>query len=303
MNFKIDTDRFEGARLFVGCPMYDGRCHSEFTLSLCQLSGLCTQVGVPLRLYFERGDALVMKARNAIADRFLRSDATHMMLIDGDIGFNPVDVLALLDLQRRDAGENAYDVLSAPYPRKRMAWGKLAEAMRQGLVDGETDALERFASEISVHPTLPGTYDLSRPLEVSEAGTGFMMVRRETLDLFQSRYPHRRYKAGERELEAGLSPVLTQFFDTAIDGQIETLQDDLAALLLNDPAAGRGEVLSFLSARTRDHQEYISEDYMFCRLVRQMGLKVWTCPWIELNHVGSYKFSSRLADLARLGPI
>lgn len=303
VDFRIDTDQFEGARLFVGCPMYDGRCHSEFTLSLCQLSGLCTQLGIALRLYFERGDALVMKARNAIADRFLQSDATHIMLIDADIGFNPLDVLALLELQRCNAEENAYDVVSAPYPRKRIAWDKVAEATRQGLVDGDAKALERFASDISLHPALPGTYDLSQPLEVSEAGTGFMMIRRKTLERFQTSYPHRRYKAGERELEADLSPVLTQFFDTAIDGQVDTLEDDLTALLLNDPGAGRDEVMGFLSSRTKGHQEYVSEDYMFCRLVRRMGLKVWTCPWMELTHVGSYKFSSRLADLARLGPV
>ena len=67
--------------------MYDGRCHAEFTFALCQLSALCTQLGIAVQIYFASGEALVMKARNAIADHFLQSDATHLMLIDSDIGF------------------------------------------------------------------------------------------------------------------------------------------------------------------------------------------------------------------------
>jgi hypothetical protein len=40
---------------------------------------------------------------------------------------------------------------------------------------------------------------------------------------------------------------------------------------------------------------------MFCQMARRAGLKVWLCPWIQLQHVGSYIFGGSLADLASIG--
>lgn len=303
MDFKIDTDRLSGTRLFVGCPMYDGRCHAEFAFALCQLSALCTQLGVPLQIFFASGEALVMKARNAIADQFLRSDATHLMLIDADIGFQALDVMALLELQQGGGGQNEYDVLCAPYSIKRIAWNKVTQAAKLGLADSEPSVLRHFAANLLLHPVQAGTFDMTCPIEVTQAGTGFMLIRRRTLERFQAHYPHRRYKSENIGVEQNGSPVIAQFFETAIDGRADTLEDDLRAFLQADSAAGRDEILAFLAARGEGAQDYVSEDFMFCRLVRRIGLKVWTCPWMTLSHTGSFTYGARLADLARLGPI
>ena len=32
-----------------------------------------------------------------------------------------------------------------------------------------------------------------------------------------------------------------------------------------------------------------------------MGGRVWFCPWMQLQHVGSYVFGGSLADLASIG--
>jgi hypothetical protein len=40
---------------------------------------------------------------------------------------------------------------------------------------------------------------------------------------------------------------------------------------------------------------------MFCYNVAKMGGKVWLCPWMQLQHVGSYIFGGSLADLAAIG--
>jgi hypothetical protein len=303
VDFKIDTQRLAGARLFVGCPMYDGRCHAEFTFALCQLSALCTQLGIPLQIFFASGEALVMKARNAIADQFLRSDATHLMLIDADIGFQALDVMALLELQQGDGGRNDYDVLSAPYSIKRIAWDKVAQAAKLGLADGDPSTLRHVAANLLLHPAQAGSFDMARPIEVTQAGTGFMMIRRRTLERFQECYPHRRYKSENIGVEQNGSPEIAQFFDTAIDGRADTLEDDLRAFIEAHPQAGRDDIRAFLAARGKDTQDYVSEDFMFCRLVRRMGLKVWTCPWMTLSHTGSFTYGARIADLARLGPI
>ena len=48
------------------------------------------------------------------------------MFIDADIGFDPRDALALLALQISDPEK--YDVVCGPYPKKTIAWEKVAKA-------------------------------------------------------------------------------------------------------------------------------------------------------------------------------
>jgi len=50
-----------------------------------------------------------------------------------------------------------------------------------------------------------------------------------------------------------------------------------------------------------DSNRYLSEDYMFCQWARNIGIKVWMCPWMRLTHMGSYMFGGSLVDLAQVG--
>jgi len=50
-----------------------------------------------------------------------------------------------------------------------------------------------------------------------------------------------------------------------------------------------------------ESKRYLSEDYMFCQWLRKAGVGVWMCPWMELNHVGSYVFGGSLRALATVG--
>jgi hypothetical protein len=40
---------------------------------------------------------------------------------------------------------------------------------------------------------------------------------------------------------------------------------------------------------------------MFCQYSRNIGMKVWMCPWMQLTHMGSYNFGGSLMDLATIG--
>ena len=73
------------------------------------LQMLCLQHGVEVRFSFLFNESLITRARNYLADQFLSSGYTHMLFIDADVHFNPMDVL---DLIVRD-----FDVGGAPYPK------------------------------------------------------------------------------------------------------------------------------------------------------------------------------------------
>ena len=50
-----------------------------------------------------------------------------------------------------------------------------------------------------------------------------------------------------------------------------------------------------------ESKRYLSEDYMFCQWARNIGLKTYICPWMQLQHVGSYVFGGSLQHLAAVG--
>ena len=268
MKLEITTESLRQARIFVGTPMYGGQCSGMYTKSVSDLSMLCAKHDIPLRFYFLFNESLIQRARNYVVDEFLRSDCTHLMFIDADIGFNAKDVLGLVGIQMSDPEK--YNVVTGPYPKKTIAWEKVAKAAEMGYAKENPFALEQFTSDYVFNP-VKGTrqFQLSEPVEVSEAGTGFMLIPREALEKYRDAYPELAYKPdhvrtdnfdGSREIHA--------FFDCVIDPE---------------------------------SKRYLSEDYFFCRKARAADISVWMCPWMQLQHVGSYIFKGNMGAIGQLG--
>ena len=50
-----------------------------------------------------------------------------------------------------------------------------------------------------------------------------------------------------------------------------------------------------------ESRRYLSEDYMVWQWARKSGLKIWLCPWVNLQHVGSFIYGGSLQALASIG--
>ena len=304
MEIKVPIEELRKRKLFVAAPMYGGQCAGMFTRSIADLSALCTHYGIQVRFYFLFNESLITRARNYCADEFMRSEDTHLMFIDSDIGFNPHDVIALLALQDPDHTKDNYDILAGPYPKKCISWEKIKTAVDKGFADEDPNELEKFVGDYVFNPADgSGQIALGEPVEVLEAGTGFMMIRRNTFEKFQEVYPHLLYKPDHVRTEHfdGSREILA-YFDCVIDRGYgyENLHQ-----LLADVAAGKEGLQEtakkMIAGEQHSSKRYLSEDYMFCQWVRNAGLKVWLCPWMKLQHVGSYVFGGSLVDLAQIG--
>ena len=207
MEIKVPVEELRKNKLFFATPMYGGQCAGMFARSIADLSALCTHYGIPLQFYFLFNESLITRARNYCVDEFMRSDATHLMFVDSDIGFNPKG--------------------------------------------GAT--------------SIP----LGQPVEVLEIGTGFMMARKNTFNKFAEAFPQYAYRPDH---------VRTEHFD------------------------GTRKIMQYFQAEIDPKSErYLSEDYWFCQKVQEIGLKTWFCPWMQMQHVGTYIFGGSLADLASIG--
>jgi hypothetical protein len=267
MEITISIEELRKRKLFLGVPMYGGNCVGMFAKSVADLSAICASHGIELRTYFLFNESLITRARNYIVDEFMRSDCTHLMFIDSDIGFDPRDVLALLSLQ---SDESEYDVLAGPYPKKCISWEKIKMAVDKGVADEDPNVLEKYVGDFVFNPKGGGgNIRIDIPIEVSEVGTGFMMTRRSTFEKFRDAYPQYSYKPDH---------VRTEHFD------------------------GTREIHMYFQAEIEPvSKRYLSEDYWFCHYLQKIGGKIWYAPWMKLQHVGSYIFGGSLIDLASIG--
>ena len=158
MKIEIKTEELRKYSIFVGTPMYGGQASGMYTKATNDLSMLCSTHGIPLKYYFLFNESLVQRARNYIVDEFLRSDCTHLLFIDADIAFNPKDALALLGVHLQDPDK--YQIVTGPYPKKTIAWEKVAKAAQMGKADdlfhGFPKSVDGFATKYGQRSTKIG---------------------------------------------------------------------------------------------------------------------------------------------------
>lgn len=268
MKIEVTVEDLQKHSLFVGVPMYGGQCAGLFCKSATDLATMCAQYGIELKFYYLFNESLVQRARNYVVDEFLRSGCTHLMFIDSDIGFKAKDVISLLGIQI--SNPETYQIVTGPYAKKTIAWEKVKQAVKMGKADENPFVLDFYAGDYVFNPVKgQGSFRLDEPVEVAEAGTGFMLIPRSALEKYEEAYPQLKYKPDHARTENfDGSRKIMAFFDCGIDP---------------------------------DTERYLSEDYFFCWNARKAGISVHMCPWMELNHVGSHIFKGSMAAIASLG--
>lgn len=270
MEIEIDIEVLRRRKLFVATPMYGGQCHGMYCKSTADLAKLTSHYGIETKFFYLFNESLITRARNYCVDEFMRSDYTHMIFIDSDIGFDPNDVLTMLALMDTENPENDKHIMCGPYPKKTIAWEKIKKAVDKGFADDNPGNLERYVGDYVFNPASgQSEIRLDEPVKVLEGGTGFMMMTKHAFQEFEKAYPDYSYKPDH---------VRTKHFD----GSREIMMYFQALI---DPKSKR----------------YLSEDYMFCQWMREIGVDTWLCPWMRLLHTGSYTFGGSLVDLAQVG--
>jgi hypothetical protein len=268
MEISIDIGELRKRKIFVGTPMYGGMCGGQYTKSTADLAMLATNHGLEIRFFYLFNESLITRARNYIADEFMRNeDFTHLMFIDSDIGFDPNDVLALAAIADPESDK---DIVCGPYPKKTISWEKIKMAVDKGFADEDPNKLENYVGDYVFNPAEgQNEMKVDEPAEVLEGGTGFMMIQRKAFEKFAEGYPELLYTPDH---------IRTKQFD------------------------GHRQIMCYFDALIDpDSNRYLSEDYMFCQWARKIGLKIWMCPWMRLQHMGSYIFGGSLPDLAMIG--
>lgn len=247
------------ANVYVATPSYGAVVTTDYALGLVDLYDVATQHGFGVRVNFNSFDSLITRARNTMVAEFLADDRfTHLMWIDGDIGFKGSDVVRLLQADR--------PVVAGVYPLKVDGWP--AAGLEEPIPAGSTKA--DFRARYAMYPAVARADALEADtggfLNVLYAPTGFMLIKREVFLALMQRFPELKCRAalaGRPEFDTGAEATfLYAFFDTMID-----------------PESG----------------VYLSEDYAFCRLIERMGITPVVDARSNLRHQGIAVYEGDLA--------
>jgi hypothetical protein len=170
--------------LVVATPCFGGQLSVLYAASLFKLQKLVHAYrGFNLKILLKDGDALITRARASLLAQFLDDPtSTHLLFLDADIGFDPEQVLRLI--------ECGADMCAAIYPIKRIDWDRVRTTMKAAGPNPGATAL-KYVFEVDDPNAVVAKVGF---VKVRYAGTGFLMVRREALERMCGHYRQLQYK-------------------------------------------------------------------------------------------------------------
>jgi hypothetical protein len=191
----------QAINLFIATPCYDGNVTSGYVMSLLELQRFLIQNRIGHDVCFH-SDSLITRARNNIAERFLRQpEYTHLLFIDADISFDPTTVLRYLAFNKH--------LIAGIYPIKELNVHELRRLQVDDDLAAEA-ASYNYSSKVSID-------DDNLPkdgfVRVEFAGCGFMMIKRQTFEAMIEGYPGLEYAD---DFTGAQRPKTYAFFNTIL---------------------------------------------------------------------------------------
>jgi len=266
------VDFLKGKRLMVATPCYGGQTTALYTQSMLKLQSECARYKIEMVLLAITNESLITRARNDLVYHFLKhKDARgvfeYIMFIDADIQFEADHVIRLI-VHNKDIVTGAYPMKLINYnniENKALPVTTLVKLTTEYAVNPKFTEEEAERARNSDQPERITLQVKNGLIEVLDAGTGFMLIKRGVLEQMITAFPEIKYVRDMTSLNA--------------DGSIDRTTDTQYAL--------------FDGSIDEESRRYLSDDYTFCRRWQKIGGRIWTDPEIVLNHVGTHVFRGR----------
>ena len=248
-------EKLKGKKLMICTPCYGGVVTEAYAQAMFSVPMLCAQMGVNVGYMTIANESLVTRARNELVYGFMKTDADYLMFIDADIRFDPKSIIRMMSADK--------DIVVGAYPLKSIDWAKVLESAKKSEITPEQASMEAAMYVINVHKPdalkVGHTVDVQIVgglLEVYDAGTGFMLIKRHVIEAMIEEFPETLYYSDKDVTLTQEENTRYALFDTLID----------------------------------DDKRYLSEDYTFCRRWQKLGGKIHLDVNTVLGHVGTYTF-------------
>lgn len=239
--------------VLIATPCHDGRLTEGCVRSLMELSHILRDHGASMELVTPGGESLITRARNGLTGYFIaKPEFSHLLFVDSDIHFKPAAVIRMLT--------SGHDVVGGCYPLKEYPIGKLREAVQRYEEPADVWA-NSCTYAFTANTNDDGDIELSVEdgfCRVRDVATGLMLISRSCIDQMRLAYP---------ELHCGEKTSCCNY-------------DHI------HPEINSNFWLFFETSYDADAKRYLSEDYHFCKLWRDLGEEVWMEVASPIVHTG-----------------
>jgi hypothetical protein len=244
--------------LCILTPCYGSVCFVNYVRCLIQTYQLFQSLNIPLTVEFCKNDSLISRARNnLIAKAMSDPNITHMLFIDSDITWDPVDIVKLLISDK--------SLVGGSYPLKKYNWETIIEnpeTSLQSIINRKNKS--QLKNSITDEQMLQ--YNLVRYninflntfltiennlTKVRHLATGFMMIKRNTITQMSKAFPQSKYTDDVGFLIGSENDFAYALFDCGVE-----------------------------------EGHYFSEDWLFCHRWTKMGGNIYLDVSINLTHTG-----------------
>jgi len=254
VNIEISNEEIASWYPLIALPCYDRLLSEPTVMSLIKMCMGFRDINMKFGIS-TISDSLISRARNQLVAKFMANKAfTHIMFIDVDLSFNHEDILKMLWHDK--------EVMTGAYPIKEISWDKVVELVNG---DCEKEKIAEKSTRFVVNPVTGGTGRVrvdNGAISIHDAGTGFMLIKREAFEKLFEAYPDLKYND-----------------DTG------SLKDD-----------ERNNSYALFNSYVDSDGRFLSEDYGFCRYWQKIDGEVWVDPSIELGHLGRFEYKGRMID-------
>lgn len=180
------------ARIFIATPAFSGQTHVLYTIALAETCTALSHSGHEVVIRIHSSGSLLVAERNNLNDAFLKSDCTHMLCIDNDLGWKYNAVLSML--------EHDKDFIVGCYPAR-----KKPELFHFVGVENEDGSL------VTEGPLI----------KIKYAPAGFMLIKRHVIEKMTEHFKELQYEPlDERSSEtAGCCLFNTEVLNGAFWGE------------------------------------------------------------------------------------
>jgi hypothetical protein len=258
----------ENPKLYILTPCYGGMCFINYLTCLINTITLFKQLNFPIQIEFCKNDSLVPRARNNLVARAMTDPAmTHIIFIDNDITWDPLDIIKLILSEK--------ELVGGIYPLKHYDWNKLLKDPQnpynsniiQTMINKKNNSQLRdiISDENMIQHNLlkynvnylENVLKIDNNLaKVKHLATGFMMIRRTVIQQLVKAFPSTKYVDDVNFLKPEENEFAYALFDCGVE-----------------------------------EGHYFSEDWLFChrwtKLSKGEDIKnIWMDVSIQLTHTG-----------------
>lgn len=241
----------DGFRLMIGTCYYEVKAYAPQIPCLVDAFRVLNELGIDYTYLQICGDSYVDRAKNSLVHEFLKSDYTHLMIIDSDETWDVIGFARLIK-----SALKGFEVIGGLYPCKNNweFFGGIPNAK-----DGQILGREEAGCRVIDMYCVPG---------------GFIIYTREAIERTRP------------NLDSYLAPETNEYILEVFRCNIETNTPRYTAEELEK--LDKAELVQLYLSNQRGNRRggRVGEDIYFQQRYKEMGGKIWCEPDINMGHIG-----------------